>query len=325
MKSINEDIKNNDYKGAYLLYGEEAYLKKQYKEKLLKALNPDADMMNVSYFEGKGIDPRKIIDLAETIPFLAERRIIIIENSGFCKGQCDGLPEYLDELPEYLCLVFVECEVDKRSRMYKAVNKHGRVTEFTIQDDRRLMQWVLGIISKDNKKITQKDMELLLSKTGNDMGNIEKEVEKLLCYTIGKDVITGEDIEAICTTQISNKIFDMIKAMSERRQQRALELYYDLLSLKEPPMRILFLMSRQFNLILQAKELAESGYSPNDMARKMGVQSFVVRNYQNFARQYQRQQLRAALEEFVSTEEDVKSGRLNDVISVELLLIKYSK
>jgi len=325
MKSINEDIKNNDYKGAYLLYGEEAYLKKQYKEKLLKALNPDDDMMNVSYFEGKGIDPRKIIDLAETIPFLAERRIIIVENSGFCKGQCDGLPEYLDELPEYLCLVFVESEVDKRSRMYKAVNKHGRVTEFTIQDDRRLMQWVLGIISKDNKKITQKDMELLLSKTGNDMGNIEKEVEKLLCYTIGKDVITGEDIEAICTTQISNKIFDMIKAMSERRQQRALELYYDLLSLKEPPMRILFLMSRQFNLILQAKELAESGYSPNDMARKMGVQSFVVRNYQNFARQYQRQQLRAALEEFVSTEEDVKNGRLNDVISVELLLIKYSK
>jgi len=325
MKSINEDIKNNDYKGAYLLYGEEAYLKKQYKEKLLKALNPDADMMNVSYFEGKGIDPRKIIDLAETIPFLAERRIIIIENSGFCKGQCDGLPEYLDELPEYLCLVFVESEVDKRSRMYKAVNKHGRVTEFTIQDDRRLMQWVLGIISKDNKKITQRDMELLLSKTGNDMGNIEKEVEKLLCYTIGKDVITGEDIEAICTTQISNKIFDMIKAMSERRQQRALELYYDLLSLKESPMRILFLMSRQFNLILQAKELAESGYSPNDMARKMGVQSFVVRNYQSFARQYQRQQLRAALEEFVSTEEDVKSGRLNDVISVELLLIKYSK
>ena len=325
MKSINEDIKNEDYKQAYLLYGEEAYLRKQYKERLLKGLNPSAETMNVSYFEGKGIDVKKVIDLAETIPFLAERRIIIIEDSGFFKGQCEDLPEYLTAMPEYLYLLFVEAEVDKRSRMYKAINKSGRVTEFTTQDDRRLSQWILKMLGKENKKITAKDMELLLSKTGNDMGNIEKEVEKLLCYTMDQEVITADDIEAICTTQISNKIFEMIKAMSEKRQRQALELYYDLLALKEPPMRILFLMSRQFNLILQAKELTMNDTSSNEMAKKMGVQSFVVRNYQNFARQYSSKQLKVALEEFVSTEEDVKNGRLNDVISVELLLIKYSK
>ena len=325
MKSINEDIKNADYKQAYLLYGEEAYLRKQYKERLLKGLNPNDDKMNVSYFEGKGIDVKKVIDLAETIPFLAERRIIVIEDSGFFKGQCADLPEYLTAIPNYLYMVFVETEVDKRSRMYKAVNKSGRVTDFTTQDDRRLSQWILQMIGKENKKITARDMELLLSKTGNDMGNIEKEVEKLLCYTMDKEVITAEDIEAICTTQISNKIFEMIKAMSEKRQSRALELYYDLLALKEPPMRIIFLMSRQFNLVLQAKELTTNNTSSSEMAKRMGVQSFVVRNYQNFARQYTSKQLRVALEEFISTEEAVKNGRLNDVISVELLLVKYSK
>ena len=325
MKSINEDIKNNNYKQTYLLYGNEAYLRKQYKNKLLKGLNPSDDTMNCSFFEGKGIDIKKVIDLGETIPFMTERRIIVIEDSGFFKGQSDDLPEYLAQMPEYLHIIFIESEVDKRSRLFKAVGKVGRVTEFTTQDDRRLAQWVLGKLNKENKKITAKDMEILLSKVGSDMGNIEREVEKLLCFGIDKEVITAEDIEAICTTQVSNQIFEMVKAMSEKRQRRALELYYDLLALKEPPMRILFLMSRQFNLTLQAKELSESGYNHNEMARKMGVQSFVVRNYQNFARQYSSRQLKKALEEFIATEEDVKNGRLNDVMSVELLLIKYSK
>ena len=324
MKSINEDIKNNDYKQAYLLYGEEAYLLKQYKNKLLKGLNPSDDTMNCSLFDGKGINVKSIIDLGETMPFLSERRIIVITDSGFFKGQCDDLPEYLSEMPEYLHIVFVESQVDKRSRMFKAVGKVGRVTEFTAQDEHRLTQWVLGKLGKDNKKITKGDMELLLSKTGNDMSNIEAEVEKLLCYCMDKDVITAEDIENICTTQTSNKIFDMIRTMSEKRQQRALELYYDLLALKEPPMRILFLMSRQFNLTLQAKELSAIGHNQNEMAKKMGVQSFVVRNYLQFSRAYSSEQLVGALEEFVSTEEDVKNGRLNDVIGVELLLIKYS-
>ena len=325
MKSINEDIKNNQYKPAYLLYGQEAYLLKQYKDKLLKGLNPNDDTMNASYFEGKGINPKQLIDLGETMPFLAERRIIVIEDSGFFKGQCESLPEYLDEVPEYLNIIFVESEIDKRSRMFKVVSKVGRVTEFTTQDEHRLREWVLRKLGREGKKITGRNMELLLSKTGNDMGNIDKEVEKLLCYTMEHEEITATDIEAICTTQISNKIFDMIRAMSEKQQGKVLKLYYDLLALKEPPLRILALMARELNLILLGKELYENGYGPNEMAKKMGIPSFVVRNYQKLAGQYKSKQLKEALEEFISTEEDIKDGHINDVIGVELLLIKYSK
>lgn len=325
MRSINEDIKSNNFKQAYLLYGDEAYLRKQYKDKLLCGMNPSDDMMNVSFFEGKGIDPKKLIDLGETMPFLAERRIIVVENSGFFKGACDKLPEYLAEMPDYLNMVFIETEVAKNTRMYKGVSKVGRVVEFVAQDDRTLSKWILGRLGKENKRITQRNMELLLEKTGNDMGNIEKEVEKLLCYTMDHEEISAEDIEAICTTQVSNKIFDMIRAISEKHQQKALALYYDLLALKEPPLRILSLISSQFNLILQVKEMAENGYDENTIARKVGKPGFVVRNCRKFGGKYSGRQLQSILEECVSTEEDVKNGRLSDVISVELLLIKYSK
>ena len=127
LKSIQEDIKTGNYKQVYLFWGEETYLKQQYKQKLLSALNPEGDTMNFSRYEGKGIQVREVIDLCETMPFFAEYRVILVENSGFFKNKCEELADYMKELPDYVRLLFVESEVDKRSRMYKAVKNCGRI------------------------------------------------------------------------------------------------------------------------------------------------------------------------------------------------------
>lgn len=324
MKSIQEDIKTGNFKQSYLLFGEEAYLKQQYKEKLLNALNPDGDTMNFSRYEGKGIDVKQVIDLCETMPFFADRRIILLEDTGFFKNKCEELADYMKSLPDYLVLVFAESEVDKRSRMYKAVKSSGRVTEFAKQDEKTLMRWAAGILGKEGKKITQKDMELFLTKTGTDMGNIRMELEKLGAYTEGKDIVAAEDIEAVCVTQTTNKIFDMVRAVTEKNQKKALELYYDLLTLKEPPMRILFLLAKQFRQLLLTKKMAGEGASQNEIASRLGVPSFVVRNISACARSYTVEELERAVEDFVDAEEAVKTGRLGDVLSVELLIVKYS-
>lgn len=324
MKSIQEDIKTGNFKQSYLLFGEEAYLKQQYKEKLLNALNPDGDTMNFSRYEGKGIDVKQVIDLCETMPFFADRRIILLEDTGFFKNKCEELADYMKSLPDYLVLVFAESEVDKRSRMYKAVKSSGRVTEFAKQDEKTLMRWAAGILGKEGKKITQKDMELFLTKTGTDMGNIRMELEKLVAYTEGKDIVAAEDIEAVCVTQTTNKIFDMVRAVTEKNQKKALELYYDLLTLKEPPMRILFLLAKQFRQLLLTKKMAGEGASQNEIASRLGVPSFVVRNISACARSYTVEELQRAVEDFVDAEEAVKTGRLGDVLSVELLIVKYS-
>ena len=313
MKSILEDIKTQNFKQAYLLYGEEAYLKHQYKNKLKNALLPEDDTMNFSRFEGKGTEIPKVIDLAETMPFFADRRVILLENTGFFKNK--ALADYMGSLPDYLVLIFVEEEVDKRNRMYKAVQKQGRAVEFARQDEKTLMTWVLGMMKKDGKKITRQDMEDFLEKTGADMGNISQELEKLLSYTMGRDVITRADIEAVCTTQITNRIFEMIRAVTEKKQRKALDLYQDLLALKEPPI----------NLLLQVKELLAEHCDQATIAKRTGLQSFVVRNYIPMSRQYAAEELKAAVNDCVQMEEDVKTGKISDLLSVELLITKYSR
>lgn len=324
MKSIQEDIKTGNYKQAYLFFGEETYLKQQYKQKLLSALNPEGDTMNFSRYEGKGIQVREVIDLCETMPFFAEYRVILVENSGFFKNKCEELADYMKELPDYVRLLFVESEVDKRSRMYKAVKNCGRIVEFARQDEKSLMRWAAGILGREGRKITQRDMELLLTKTGTDMGNLRMELEKLITYTMGRDVVTAKDIEDVCTTQTANKIFDMVRFVTERNQKRALELYYDLLTLREPPMRILFLLAKQFRQLLLTKKLTAEGISGQELSSRLGVPSFVVRNLSSCARAYTVEELEGAVKDFVDAEEAVKNGQLGDVLSVELLIVKYS-
>lgn len=324
MKNLQEDIKTGNFKKVYLLFGEEAYLRIQYKEKLIHALNPEDDTMNFSKYEGKGIEVREMIDLCETMPFFAEHRVILVENSGFFKNKCEELADYIKSLPDYVRLVFVEEEVDKRSRMYKAVKSCGSVVEFARQDEKTLMRWAAGILAKEGRKITMRDMELFLTKTGTDMGNIRMELEKLIMYTFGEDVVTAQDIEEICTTRTENKIFDMVRAVTEQNQKRALELYNDLLTLREPPMRILFLLSKQFRQMCLAKKMAGEGASQNEISSRLGVPSFAVRNLLSCARAYETAELEQAEEDFIEAEEAVKTGRLQDVLSVELLIVKYS-
>ncbi|RGF60776.1 DNA polymerase III subunit delta [Roseburia sp. AF15-21] len=324
MKTIDNDIKMGQLKNVYLLYGTEDYLKRQYRDKLKHALVEPDDTMNFSAYEGKDINPKELIDLSETLPFFKEKRMILVENSGFFKNSCDDLAEYMSQVPESTCFVFVEEEVDKRSKLFKAASRAGSAVEFETPKEDMLIRWILGRIQREGKKITQSVMQLFLSKTGSDMENIDKELEKLICYTLDKTEISAADVEAICTGQTENKIFEMIDAISARNQKKALDLYYDLLALKEAPMRILFLIARQFQNLLLIKSMSAKGYPAVSIAKTAGMPSFAVQKNLRQAGAFKINQLKEAIEDCGQAEEDVKTGRMADQLAVELLIVKYS-
>ena len=324
MRTINEDIKNNQYKRVYLIYGEETYLRKQYRDKLKKAVARE-DTMNYVYFEGKGTDASKIIELSETLPFFADYRLIIVENSGYFKSPNEDMAEYINNIPETTILVFVEEEIDKRGKLFKRVKEKGHVCEMAVQTPSVLERWVLGILNENNKKITKETMNYFLAVSGSDMMNISKEIEKLICYCMDRDVIEISDIKAVTTEQISAKIFDMIDALGYKNQKKALDIYYDLIATKEPPMRILFMLTRQFNIMIQVKELKNNGMSQKDIASKLSMQPFIVGKAMKQSDNFEEKALRKALKDAVGTEWDIKSGNMDEKIGVEMLLVKYSE
>lgn len=324
MKGLNEDIKTGNLRQIYLLCGEEDYLKKQYKEKLRNAFLDKEDTMNYNYFSGKNISLDEVIGMADTMPFFAERRLIVIQDSGLFKTS-NELGDYLKRLPSTTCMVFVESEIDKRNKLYKAVKDKGRIVELGRQNANTLTTWVLSKLKAEKKNITKDAMELFFLRTGDDMEHIEKELEKLICFCMEKDVIERQDVEQICTITVTNKIFDMVTYIAEHKKEKALALYYDLLSLKEPPMRILFLIARQFNLLLQVKELINLGKGQAEIAGKISLAPFIAKKYMTQSQGFSTEQLRSAVENCVDVEEAVKQGRMNDKIGVEMLIVKYSE
>ncbi len=320
MQRINEDIKSGQFKQMYLLYGEEAYLLKQYKEKLTEALG-GGDSMNMHYMEGKDVNVNGLIDLAETMPFFAERRIIVLENTGLFKSGGEKLADYLANPSPTVFFIFAERETDRRSRLFKLVQQTGLAVEFAVQDERTLKRWIGGLLKKEGKRITEDCAEYFLEKTGTDMSNIRLELEKLVCYCMDRDVVEKTDVDMICTTRISSRIFDMVDAIGNGQTKEALTLYYDLLALKEPPMRILFLIARQCNTLLQVKQLKNKGFDNKSIGEKTGLPGFVAGKYVRQASKFKEKDLKRAVEQCVEAEEAVKTGRLNDTMSVELLIM----
>lgn len=325
MKRIAQDIKNGQLGNLYLLYGEEAYLRRQYCDKLKAALVPQEDAMNCSVYSGKDINASEVVDLAGTMPFFAERRVVIVENSGWFKSGNDQIAALVKSLPDTTCMIFVEAEVDKRGKLFKAVTANGCAALCEMQDEATLRKWVMGLLKKENKSITPDALNLLLDKTGTNMENIRREVEKLVCYRYYEDGITAADVEELCIVQIQNQIFDMVEAVAQKKQKQALGLYYNLLALKEAPMKILALTARQFHMLLQVKEMKSKGYQESDIARQTGLNPyFLKKKYIPQAAQFKLPQLEAALRTCVEAEENIKTGRMSDILSVELIIVSLS-
>ena len=156
------------------------------------------------------------------------------------------------------------------------------------------------------------------------MSNAANELEKISSYCMGRDSVSVSDVDAVCANWLSNQIFAMTDAIVEHNQKKAMDLYYDLLALREPPQKILALIFRQFNIMLQVKEMSDNHKDKASIASAVHLAPFIVSKYINLARSYTIAQLKACLEMCVASDEAYKSGKLNDVISVEMIIVKCS-
>ena len=167
---FNKELKEGAFHRVYLLCGEQAYLRIQNRDRLRAALLGDGDQMNVSVYTGMDVTAREIIDEAMTLPFFADRRVILMENSVFfskkASTESDALAAFLPEIPETASLVFVEESPDKRKKLYKAVQKNGFILNCEDLSPRMLGQWTGGLFKKAGLMIDGPTLNLFLETVG---------------------------------------------------------------------------------------------------------------------------------------------------------------
>ena len=143
MLKLQEELKNNSLSRYHLIYGEERYMVRYYKKCLMERLSAPDDEMNCTIFQGEKTEPSAIADVGQILPFMVPQRLIIVQDSGFFK-KANDMAEYLADFPDSTYVVFVERDVDKRSKLYKWMGKNGCVTEFQPQTEAMLRHGDLG-------------------------------------------------------------------------------------------------------------------------------------------------------------------------------------
>lgn len=325
MQIINQDIKTGQFHRAYLLYGEEDYLKLQYRDRLVKALAGGQESLNFNRLEGEGYDVKSLIDLAQTMPFLAEHRCILVMESGFFNSSNDELAAYLEAVPETAVLIFVEKTVRKSTRPFKAMMKYGCACEFSKPDERTLMQWIGGRLAKEKKTMSPEAWREFFLRSGENMENMEREYEKLVTYCLNKERIELDDVRTITTRPLNNRVFDLIDAMARRDSRRLFDCYADMIAAKEPPLRILSLIERQFIQMLAVRQMSSDHLSDQAIGQKMAVSPYIVGKIRRNSGAYSQEQIRQLLSDASDMEERIKTGRITDRMGVELLMMRYAK
>lgn len=329
MQQLKKQIKEKQIEGIYFFYGEEQYILNAYLEKSIEVAIAGSDSaMNLDIFEAQGTPIDKVIDAMDTLPFLGEKRVVVLKGFEIFASKnstkAEQLMIALESLPLTTVLFIVEEDVDKRTKLFKKLNSIGKCYEFKRLSEEELIQYIADQLGKQDKMIEKSVAKHFVHSVGFDLATVHNELEKLVAYSRDTQIISVQAIDLVCIKSVENRIFELVDCMGSSRRQHALQLYHDLTVLKEPPTRILFMITRQFRLILQMKLLLEKGTDRKEIASILKIPPFVLDKNIRQARNFTLPQLKQALRECLEAEVAMKTGKMDINLGIELLIIQYS-
>ena len=267
---LKKELKSKIIRNIYLFYGLEEYLKKYYLNQIeTLILQKDFETLNKTVIEDK-VDINYLTNLCNTYPMFSERKIIIIKNSNLFNAtkkenssiktekkinKNDEFINYLKDIPEYNCVVFFENEIDKRTKLVNLIKQNGLLVEFPYQKQQELVKWVINIFKSKNKEITSLTASKFIEYCDVGMENIFTEINKIDLFLDNKKLVEITDITKICTKSIKSRIFDLTDEIIKKNTNKAFDVLHELMILKEPIPKILFMIARQFRQTLQIKLL----------------------------------------------------------------------
>ena len=329
MKVLDNHIKNKTFSNIYLLFGDEEYLKNSYEKQLTNAIVDDnLKMMNFDIFESKNTNISQIIDTCNTLPFVNEYRLIILKNSGLLyegrKDDTNKLEQYLHSLPKTTIIIFIEEKIDKKLKLFKTISNLGTVYQIGNLSENDLIDWILNLFKDNNKTITSKEAVYIIRNVGSNMEILLNEINKLISFKTNNNKIAINDIDLICTKSIESKIFDLINFMANKNIDKAIQVYQNLLTNKTSPFVILNMIYRQFKLILQTKYLYNKNYNISSIASELTTRDFIIKEALKQSKNFSIKILLQVLNECLIIDNNIKTGQVNDIMAVELLIIKYA-
>lgn len=279
---LKKRIKDNKPERVYLLFGEENYLVDIYTKRIADTV-PDGGFadFNKLIVEDAKTPVSEISDFTESYPMMSEKKLLVVKNTGILKSANEETKSFwtklLEDIPEYLVIIFAEKEADKRGVIYKAINKAGVSAEFNRLSAVDAVTWTQRQILAAKKKIKKENAEYLVEICGEGLENLKNETDKLIDFC--EEEITRSDIDRLVSKSLNVRVFEMTDAVMEHDADTALSILYDMKTVRESAYNILFTLFQTFDKMLYASLLLREGENAGTVAKKLKVPPFIARKY----------------------------------------------
>lgn len=324
MDIIASHIKSGEFSRVYLLHGEETYLMRQYRDILIDALIDKDDSMNFASFKAEKTNPEDVAGFIQTMPFFGDRRVALVEYSGFFEKADKKLLVMVEDIPDTSVLIFMETAV-KKEVLYKKVESIGTVAEFSTPNEGMLTNWIAKKVNDEGLKIETAAIRLLLESIVQDMNNISNEVDKLIFYCKDKGAITTADVEKTCVSQVEGKIFEMLDALSRKDGRTVIALYEDLVYLKHPYRLMLTNITNNFRRTMKVRACMDEGKSFGEIVTILGMKEYPVKKHMGLAKQYDYKRLKEYVERCNLADTQIKTYVMNEKMAMDMLLADLLK
>src|SRR5215210_2664560 len=303
---------------VYLLLGDDEERKSRGVEKLRGGRAVEA-------FDASGTSPETIVSACNSFSLFGEGPFVVLRNlDSWNAAQKAVVVDYLQDPPPGSDLILIGIKLGARERLLSAVEKSGEVHTFEQPTGKALVKWLVGHAKKSGLDLPDDVAEDLTARCSGDKMRLLQETEKLVLY-VGEDAATHEDVAALCPPDVQSNIFAFVDSLAAGDRDRALKLLEELISTGEPPLRLTFMIRRQFQLVARARALIERGTPQREIASILKVPPFVARKLDEQGRKLDEDDLERALALIQDLESGLKGGSdLSDDLQVEMTVLKLS-
>lgn len=341
-KKIINCIKKNEIENIYLFYGEETYLIDNVLKRLkARLIEPSFEQFNFITIEGKEASYEKIVDACETLPFMAEKKLVYVngldifrgKSESFSKRQEKQFTEYIDKIPKSTTIVFYgNPSVDGRKGIVKEIKRHGIVIEFVKLKEYEFNKWIKSAFRAFGKSIGARELVLFKNNldylgrnSSQNLFDVENEIKKLVSFMGKKTNLEKEHIDKVMGSNFHNDIFGLLNSIERRNSSESIKRLNDILDRDEPVLRVLTTLGNQIKNILSSKLLLEEGYSNKEIAFELKIHPYVALKCASQSKQFTIERLRELLNLFLNADIAIKSGTMNEKLVMEMLIFKICR
>ena len=343
-EELMTDIKSRKLKRSYIFYGEEEYLM-DYSLTLLKKEFVDKDLESLNYvvIEGKEADFDMIFNACETLPFMSEKKIVVVKDLNiFSRKKSDEgrtvknssfaeLGDYIQTLDNYVCLIFIEKQsgVDNSLTLVKKIKKVGDSVNFSRLKGKILNDFVKKVFEEYGKVIDLSNIRYFIDSssyfgmnTDKNLYDLKNEIGKISEYAGNKKKILKEDIDVIMSRTLENNIFKLLDNIAQKNTDDSLRLLNEMYLAGEPILRILYMIIRQIRFMLMYKLSKKMGYDNKKTLEKLNIKEREFENIRKKSENFSEEQLKKALNFCADGDRNIKTGIMEEKLALEMLVVQ---